>query len=155
MVCRATYEETDYSQQILCSNVLLQAEEPSFAAVQNIGKNYDLHIKSLCLEKKNTETSKTKWLTNVHMSCSVTTYIPLRRSPRPCPHRKRMGPWVSSCYGSSFGATRLRTVYRFMKANVTGYQPYLQQTENMADRDRKVMVTSQEKQFNWHAATIT
>jgi hypothetical protein len=35
-----------------------------------------------------------------------------------------------------------------MKANVTGYQPYLQQKENMAGGDRNVMVTSQEKQFN-------
>jgi hypothetical protein len=29
-----------------------------------------------------------------------------------------------------------------MKANVTGYQPYLQQTENMADENRNVMLTS-------------
>jgi hypothetical protein len=35
-----------------------------------------------------------------------------------------------------------------MKANVTGFQPYLQQTENMTGRDRNVIVTSQEEQFN-------
>jgi hypothetical protein len=29
-----------------------------------------------------------------------------------------------------------------MKANVTGYQPYLQQRENIADADRHVTVTS-------------
>jgi hypothetical protein len=61
-----------------------------------------------------------------------------------------MGPWVSSCYGAtceySSGATRLRTVYRhwiwIMKANVTGYQPYLQQAENTARGHRNVIVTA-------------